>query len=122
MIPAVDRYTMSELGLDPASTDNSNKVPAVVDFAMSEPFPLLTEEGVKVTSWNSNWTRPSYVVCTFHAWEHLLLSLFRLHSTVSVQLPAFDMLTLERGRVLMAVRRCATLFSQRTSSQAAHSK
>ena len=39
---------MSELGLDPTSTNNRNGTPAVMDFAMSEPFPLLSDKGVQV--------------------------------------------------------------------------
>ena len=40
-------YTMTELGLDPLSTDNNNHAPAVLDFAVTEPFLLASPAGVK---------------------------------------------------------------------------
>ena len=40
---------MTDIGLDPKSTNNRHKVPAVVDFAYTEPFRLLSDSGVEVS-------------------------------------------------------------------------
>ena len=42
------RYSLTDIGLDPNSTDNQNKAAAVMDFAYTEPFRLLSDEGVEV--------------------------------------------------------------------------
>ena len=44
------RYTMTELGLDPASRMNENSAPAVIDFAVTEAFPLISPAGVQVAA------------------------------------------------------------------------
>ena len=42
------RYSLTDIGLDPDSTDNQNEAAAVMDFAYTEPFRLLSDEGVEV--------------------------------------------------------------------------
>lgn len=49
------RYTLSELGLSPTESNQTiNNSKPLTDFAFTEPFPLITPEGVKVCGYRGS--------------------------------------------------------------------